>query len=155
MDIQDLLTESYQQHGVSFSYPSGWTLTEQASEEEIQVMVQSPGTGFWILTLYFERPAMDDLIQSAIETYRDEYQAIDSFPSEQQVGAHVGSAVEIEFSCLDLMNTASIRTFATDRFTVLILSQYSAEESEQISQLQQLMTQSIQCAEDFFGFEQT
>ncbi|MCA9040732.1 MAG: hypothetical protein KDA65_10325 [Planctomycetaceae bacterium] len=153
MGNQPALTETYQQHGVKFFYPADWTLEEQTSAEEIQVLVQSPESAFWVLNLYFERPDLDELIQSAVETYRNEYQEIDIDQSEQTVGDHLSLAVDIEFLCLDLPNTAFIRTFVTDRFTVLILAQYPGGETGTEAILHQ-MTQSLRCEEDLLGFEE-
>lgn len=149
-----MLSQTYQEHGIRFDYPSDWQVEDHASAEEIQVLVQSPGSAFWVLNLYFERPVSDELIESAIETYRAEYGEVDAFPSEQNVAGHQGAAVDIEFVCLDLPNTAQVRTFVTDRFTALILSQYSEGEPPETAELIKQMTQSIQCEEDLLGFQE-
>ncbi|MEZ6045001.1 MAG: hypothetical protein R3C11_05360 [Planctomycetaceae bacterium] len=144
-------SETYTQHGLQITYPANWTLEESVSTEEIQIVIQRPTSAFWVMTLYFERPGTEDLIESAIEAYRGEYGQVDEQRSEKRVGEHVATAVDLEFICLDLPTTVTLQAFATDRFTALILARIRTRPESTASLVREICN-SIQCEEDFFGF---
>jgi len=118
----------YDHGGIRFRYPNDWTLTEQHHGDESVITVQSPETAFWSISIFRDRPFAEHVMESALDAFRDEYAEFDVYPSSQTIRGHDAVARDIEFVCLELLNSAFLRAFETDRATVLIL--YQANDSE-------------------------
>ena len=63
--------------GIQFRYPDDWTLTEELGDDEVSITVASSETAFWSVTILRHRPDPDAVLQTAIETFRDEYDELD------------------------------------------------------------------------------
>jgi len=142
------VTSRYDAHGVRFQFPEEWTLTEQCSEQHIAINVDSPNTSFWSLTLFLDRPQPRDVIQSVIETFREEYDEIDVYPSHSRTVDQEAVARDIEFFCLEMVNGAFVRVFETERFTGLILFQGTETELQETRALLDGISASLRCGPD-------
>jgi len=147
-------TKKYDNHGIQFQYPENWELEEQADDQEVMVALQSPGTAFWSLTLYYERPDPAAIIDSAVEAYKEEYEELDVYPLEGDLCQRETIGKEIEFVCLELVNKATIQSFYTDRFTAVLLTQSTDYEGEEILKVLQAVSSSLACDENQFDFFQ-
>lgn len=141
-----VVNELYQSHGVQFEYPEDWELTETRDDTEIVITVQSPDTSFWLLTLVEDRPDPTRLAEAALEAFREEYDELDVYPAEGLEEELIG-AWDLEFRCLEVYNSAWIRTFQTEEFSALILYQSSDKELEETREILQGMTASLCCVE--------
>ncbi|GAB4138212.1 MAG: hypothetical protein Tsb009_06180 [Planctomycetaceae bacterium] len=122
--------QTYNSHGVSFGYPDDWELREEISAEEITLTISSPGTSFFSITLYYEQPKPAELLETAIETFRSEYEEMDAYPVEQTIWVYDAEGYDLDFVSLDLVNLALLRSFQTEQFTVLIYGQSGGTERE-------------------------
>lgn len=143
----------YENHGVRFRYPSDWDLSEQSDDEETTISVQSDGTSFWTVVLLNSRPDPDDVLESVVETFEQDYEEVD-------VLTHVGSVCglptlgrDLDFVCYDLLNCAILRAFQTSEKTVFVL--YQGTDHELVSTRSQLeaITASFQCDDDDISSE--
>jgi hypothetical protein len=117
------MDETYKGHGIRFRYPASWQLVEQEDDESTSITVASPDTSFWSVSLIPEGPSPEQVIASAVEAFREEYDEVDVYPSEEKMGDRPGAALDVDFVCFELINSAFLRSFQTDRLTVLVLYQ--------------------------------
>ena len=80
------MEETYAGNGIRFRYPTAWELVEQEDEESASITVASPETSFWSISLFRGAPSPQQLIASAIEAFREEYDEVDVYPSNENIG---------------------------------------------------------------------
>ncbi|MFO0917394.1 MAG: hypothetical protein U0872_03660 [Planctomycetaceae bacterium] len=113
--------QDYRRHGVSFQYPSGWELTEEGNEQERTITLQTAGASFWTITLFADRPEPEQLLESVLQAYRDDYDDVDVYPQPGEAGLLPSAGADLDFVYLDLVNSVSVRAFQTaDRSAVVI-----------------------------------
>jgi hypothetical protein len=117
------MEELYEEHGIRFRYPAYWELTEQEDEEATSITVASPETSFWSISLFKDGPSPQQVLESALEAFREEYPEVDVYASTARTGERAGVARDVDFVCFELINSAFLRAFQTERFTVLVLYQ--------------------------------
>lgn len=133
----------FEGHGIRFEYPDDWILHEQSSPEEFTVSVQSPETSFASLTLLFDRPDPRRVIESVLDTFREEYSEIDVYPSQARLADQPTEACELDFVCHDLIGTAFLRATATPEFTLLVLYQGADIELDDTQPLLERLCKSL------------
>jgi len=138
----------YDNNGIRFSYPENWELQEETASGGTMISINSPGTSFWSVTLEFEGPDPKHVLQQAVEVFRDEYSELDVYPVETTISHRAAVGRDIEFVCLDLLNTACLRAFRTGRFTALVLYQGTDEEFEDTRDVLEAITASLECEGD-------
>lgn len=142
------MDELYRSHGVKFRFPGDWALNEQRTgSEEVTVTVSSPETSFWSLSLYFDRPDPEALIETAVDAFRDEYDELDDYPVECRVCRRPATGRDLEFVCLELINSAFLRAFRTPRFSALVLYQGTDHELADTREILEGITASLQYTE--------
>jgi len=144
----DELFEKYDDHGVQFSYPGHWELSEQESENEVSVSVTSAETSFWALTLFFDGPDPEYVIKSALETFRDEYDEFDVYETKSKLSGHECVSRDLEFVCLELINSVFLRAFRADKFTAFVMYQGTDQELEQTRTIMDAICASLKCVEE-------
>ena len=117
------MDETYHGNGIQFRYPADWTLVEQKDGESTSITVASPETSFWSVSLFLDSPSPKQVVASAVEAFREEYEEVDVYPSDEKMREREGEALDVDFVCFELINSAFLRSFQTDRFTVLVLYQ--------------------------------
>jgi len=147
--------EVYDSNGVRFRYPAWWELDEQIQGNEVSITVSSPGTAFWSLTLLLEAPLPENVIESALQVYREEYEEIDIYPIETMLCHRSNVARDLEFVCLELINSAYLRAFRTGEFTALILYQGTDAELQACKQILEEISDSLECEGDEAIFGET
>lgn len=133
----------FEGHGIRFEYPDDWILHEQSSPEEVTLTVQSPDTSFWSLTLIFDRPDPRRVIDSVLDTFREEYSEIDVYPSDVRLNDLPTEACELDFVCHDLIGSAFLRAVATPDFTLLVLYQGADLELDDVQPLLEKVSRSL------------
>lgn len=122
------MREVYDQHGITFQYPGDWEISEQEQGDECLVTVSGPGTSFWSVGLFRDRPHPDLVLETALAAFQDEYPDLDSYQSDDEILNQPTSGIDLEFFCLELVNTARMRAFLAKNFTILVL--YQADDTE-------------------------
>ena len=119
--------------GVSFLYPDNWTLDENdARSGRDSVTVYSPGGAFWSISVHL--PSIDPagLAETAVKAMKGEYEDLEAVQAQETLGDHDLIGYDLNFYCLDLTNTASIRCLRTDRATYAVFWQAEDCEFEQV-----------------------
>jgi hypothetical protein len=144
---------TYQSHGVRFRYPPDWELSEQHEGEQISITVSSPLTAFWTLTLFPDRPAPGDIVAAALDAFYEEYDELDDYPSKIRLCKRPTVARDVDFMCLELLNSAGIRAFRAREFTMLVLFQFTEGERDETGPILERITRSLSCPADPAGEE--
>ncbi len=139
------MREVYDQHGITFQYPGDWEISEQEQGDECLVTVSGPGTSFWSVGLFRDRPHPDLVLETALAAFQDEYPDLDSYQSDDEILNQPTSGIDLEFFCLELVNTARMRAFLAKNFTILVLYQADDTELETSQPLFDEMTRSLNC----------
>lgn len=139
------MREVYDRHGITFQFPDDWEVTEQEQEDECLITVSGPGTSFWSVGLFRDRPHPDLVLQTALAAFQDEYPDLDSYEAEDEILHQTTTGVDLEFFCLELVNTARMRSFLARDFTVLILYQADDTELAMSQPIFDEMTRSLNC----------
>lgn len=118
----------FQKHGVRFEYPTDWSVTEDATATEVCITVSNDTASFWSLTLFFDRPSAEDVAETVVRAFEDEYESVDVYPTNAEVGSVPAVGADLEFLALDLTNSAYVRVCRTARFTAVVLYQGTDHE---------------------------
>lgn len=115
--------------GVHFDYPDNWELEEfEDPSGGGAAVVNSPETAFWQLTRHPADADVELLFDEALAALRAEYGEIEASAAHDQVDGIRISGYDVNFYCLDLTNTCSLRSLQTSSATFLIIAQ--AEDRE-------------------------
>lgn len=117
------MSSHYNAHGVEFDYPEGWELEVAEGEGEVTISVANGETSFWSLRLMFDPIPVDEVLQTALAAFREEYGDLDEYAVSEELCDHPAVGMDIEFVCMELINTAGLRAFRTDKFTAFVLFQ--------------------------------
>lgn len=137
------MVETYQSHGVRFEYPDDWEIIEQQDAQEVAITVQSPETSFWLLTVFFDRPDPEKIAEAALDAFRQEYEDLDIYESDDNICDEDAVAWDLEFRAMEVYNSAWVRTFQTDQFSALVLYQANDLELEDTADTMRGMTRSL------------
>ena len=123
MGIRMATRQRYDGHGVSFRYPSDWTLAEDTAANEVTISLQTPGATFWSLTIFADRPPAEDVLGAVLSAYRDEYPELDVYAVTTTLCQLPAEACDLDFVCLDLVSSAGLRATESATRTYLVIYQ--------------------------------
>ncbi len=127
--------------GISFQYPDNWTLDDSdALLGRKSVTVYSPGGAFWSVTIHPGTAEPAELASAVVEALRQEYQGLEAQETQESVAGHDLVGYDLAFYCLDLTNTAHIRSLRFAHTTYTIYCQAEDRDYQQISRVFQAMT---------------
>jgi len=120
----------YQTDGLKFAYPSDWQVSEEHQPDGLSVMVSSGGTAFCSFMLMPDRPAVAKVLKTALEAFSESYDEIDSEAVECRLASRPARGFDVDFYCLELLNSAWLRAFRTGRYTVFMMFQSGFDEPD-------------------------
>ena len=124
----------FRRFGLSFDHPDNWMVdTEDAEGRFATVTVYSPGGGFWSVSGHAPGGDPGELAAAVVSEMREEYRELDAEPAAETIGGHSLTGFDLNFYCLDLTNTAHVRTLATPEAIYLILCQAEDREWEELA----------------------
>lgn len=141
----EILDQHFRSEFVEFDYPGFWTIDEQDGEGQKTISLQTSETGFWSITLLFDRLPTEDVLAAACEAFKSDYESVDIEDIECEIVAEETTAKRLEFFCHDLVSQAELTCFRTGRMTVLLLTQAFDKEWETVAPIFRLITQSVVC----------
>lgn len=133
----------FEGHGIRFEYPEDWILHEQSTPEEVSITINSPETSFWSLTLLLDRPDPYRVIETVIDTLREEYSDVDIYSSEDRLGDLRTVARDVDFVCHELIGSAFVRAAVIPGFTLLVLYQGADFELEETQSILERVSKSL------------
>jgi hypothetical protein len=127
--------------GISFQYPDNWTLDDSdALLGHKSVTVYSPGGAFWSVAIHSGTAEPAKLAAAVVDTMKQEYQGLEAEPIEESIAGHELVGYDLAFYCLDLTNTAHVRSLRFAHTTYTIYSQAEDREYEQVKRVFEAMT---------------
>lgn len=142
------MSEIWEGHGLRFAYPETWELEEQSDPGQLALTLTSPRTAFWSLMLYFDSPDPEEVLETILSTFEEEYPELDIYPSDAVIDEAPTLARDIDFVCQELLNSAWVRVFVAEEFTGVVLWQGYHGELADFGEEMQAMTRSLECDRD-------
>lgn len=134
----------FNRFGLSFQYPDNWSVdVSDAAGRHAAVAVYSPGGGFWSVSGHTAGGPPDELAQAVVAQMRDEYRDLDAEPVTDHVRGRVLPGYDMNFYCLDLTNTAQVRTVTAGGAVYLLFCQAEDREWDVIAPVFAAMTASF------------
>jgi hypothetical protein len=122
---------TFRKDGIRFQYPENWHLEREDADDGWTVSVQSPDTGFFMLTFDTNMPDTDHVCRTVLETLRADYPGLEADDAMESLAGQPAVGHDIRFFSLDLTNTCCTRSFYTDHGTVLLMWQVNDLELDQ------------------------
>jgi hypothetical protein len=139
----------FNRFGLAFDYPDNWSVdTDDAADRYATVTVYAPEGGFWSVSGHAPGGNPKELAAAVVEQMREEYRDLDSEPATTIISGCTLHGQDMNFYCLDLTNTAQVRTLETPLAIYLIFCQAEDREWDQISAVFAAMTTSFVAAVD-------
>jgi hypothetical protein len=114
----------FDRFGLAFDHPDNWLVDTEDSEGRFAtVTVYSPGGGFWSVSGHAPGGDPEQLSGAVVSEMREEYRELDAAPATEMIGGHDLAGFDLNFYCLDLTNTAQVRTLSTPEAIYLIICQ--------------------------------
>jgi hypothetical protein len=137
----------FNRFGLAFDYPENWSIdTDDSQDRYAAVTVYSPEGGFWSVSGHAAGGDPAELAQAVLDQMRKDYQDLDHEPAADVVAGHSLTGLDMNFYCLDLTNTAQVRTLETSDAIYLIICQAEDREWDRISPVFAAITTSFVAA---------
>lgn len=133
----------FQKDGISFQYPANWTLGREDADAGWTVSVQSPDTGFFLLTYDTSMPDTDLVAQTVLDALRADYPGLEADDALETIAGQPAQGHDIRFFSLDLTNTCCTRSFYTDTGTLLVMWQVNDLDLEQFEPIVRAIQKSL------------
>ncbi len=138
--------QTYLGHGVRFRYPADWTLSEEEQGATVNIHLQTPGLAFWMLTLLPPTTDVVDVVEATVAAFEDEYEQVDRYDRSVEFDDLRTAGCDLDFVCLDLVNSASVRAVALAESTALVMFQGEDRELSELRPQFEAVTDSL-CAD--------
>ncbi|HIF00535.1 MAG TPA: hypothetical protein EYG03_13585 [Planctomycetes bacterium] len=142
IDFHDCLVP-YNNHGVMFLYPDIWQLDEETDGEGVIITVSAPGPRFWTLRILLSSPAPPQAVESCVAAFQDEYEDAEVENVSTMLAEMPACARDVTFFCMELLNTAALRSVRTSDFTLLVWWQATSNELDELRPMLDEMTESV------------
>lgn len=134
----------FDRYGLAFDHPDNWTVdTDDSEGRYATVTVYSPGGAFWSVSGHAPGGDPAALVEAVVSQMREEYRELDAEPGTDEVAGRQLTGTDLNFYCLDLTNTAQVRTLVTAQAIYLILCQAEDREWEDVEPVFAAMTTSF------------
>lgn len=134
----------YEHFGIRFLYPENWSLVDEEREAwPRSVTVQNEETCFFSLHVYPAKQDMGPIIDTVIESIREEYSELEILEAKEKVGDVPAQGVDICFFYLDLLVEAKIRAVQTPTYTLVWHYQAETREFEKMEPVFQAIATSL------------
>ena len=125
------MAERFEQNGICFLYPENWRLEREESDTGWTVLLQSPDTAFFLLSLEEDGPSSEHVANTALDALREDYADLEADECVESLAGQPAFGHDIRFTSLDLTNTCWTRSFYCAEGTVLVMCQLNDLELEQ------------------------
>jgi hypothetical protein len=139
------MPNTFETIGLRFAYPSDWEAHEEQTEEGLSITVSGDGSAFCSVMLLPDRPSAESVIEAAMTAYRESYDDFDVYPVASRIAGCESVGRNVDFFCMELVNSAWLRAFRTGRFTVLVLAQSGPDEQRAAKRAFEGVCDSLDC----------
>jgi hypothetical protein len=145
------MQQQFQGLGIRFRYPDDWRLSEEMGDDEVSITLSSPESAFWSATVMRHRPDPEEVLQTALDVFRDQYDDVDVEQTQARLANREVPAADVDFVCFEMISTARLRAFRTEQFTVLVLSQSTDADQDDHEDTLAAISDSLVCESDLEG----
>lgn len=138
----------FSKDGISFQYPENWNLEKEETDGGWMIHLQSPNTAFLMLTCDRTIPALDAVLQTALDTMKNEYEEIEVENALSTISGIPAVGHDCQFTSLDFTNTCWLRALSVHGATLLFLCQANDFEMDVAGQVFQAIFASTTIAEN-------
>ena len=140
----------WNRHGVQFWYPDIWDISEQTDGGDMMITVTGSETCFWTLRILPGCPPPPQVIESCIAAFREEYDDVEVAQTETTLAEMPAVSRQLDFFCLELMNSVGLRSVRTSEFTLLVWWQGTQQDLDEFRPVFDHMSDSIraECLRD-------
>ena len=142
LDLSDCIVP-YNKHGVVFLYPDIWQIEEETDGEDVIITVSSTGTCFWTLRIIQTSPAPPQAVESCVTAFQEEYEDAEVEQVNAALAEMPAYSRDVSFFCMELLNTAALRSVRTSDFTLLVWWQATSAELDELRPVLDQMTESV------------
>ncbi|MDG1895009.1 MAG: hypothetical protein P8J37_08875 [Fuerstiella sp.] len=142
LDIGDCIVP-YNNHGVVFLYPDIWQVEEETDGQDVIITVSSTGTCFWTLRILPASPAPPQTVESCVTAFQEEYEDAEVEQVDTVLAEMPAYSRDVSFFCMELLNTAALRSVRTSDFTLLVWWQATSHELDELRSVLDQMTESV------------
>ena len=134
----------FSRFGLRFDYPDNWSVdTEDSEGRYAAATVYAPDGGFWSVSGHAPGGDAAVLAEEIARQMRQEYQDLDCEAAVDTVAGCTLRGFDFNFYCLDLTNTAQVRTLETPTAIYLLHCQAEDREWDHVSHVFAAMTASF------------
>lgn len=134
----------FERMGLLFEYPDDWAIEVDAAEgRHPAVTVHTPGGGFWSVICHPPDTDRRLLTDAVVDEMKGEYRDIDVEAAADTISGRELSGHDFNFYCLDLTNTATVRSFVTPTAVHVVFCQAEDREWDRVSLVFAAMTTSL------------
>lgn len=138
------MTAVYDKLGIRFQYPENWSLDESdAMAGDKSVTVYSPDGAFWTVIIRPHSLSPESLAEGALAAMRENYDELDAEAVEETIEGHDLVGYDMNFYCLDLTNTAMVRSYQTGTASLVVMFQADDREFASIEPIFRAITLSL------------
>jgi hypothetical protein len=130
--------------GIRFLYPENWQLDECDALAGNQVVsLFSPGGSFWSVMIHAPGSSPAKLAATALKAMRQQYDDLDAEEIHETVAGQDLVGYDMNFYCLDLTNTAQVRSYRTSDAAYVVFCQADDREFADIEEVFRAITISL------------
>ena len=143
LDLQACFV-TYQNHGIQFLYPDIWEIEEQQDGDDVIVTVTNSETCFWTVRILAAGPPPPQVVESCVSAFEEEYEDAEVEKSNDSLAQMPAYGRDVDFFCMELMNSVALRSVRLTDFTLLLWWQSTHHELSEVRPVFDQMTQSLQ-----------
>ena len=138
------MIRTFARYGLSFQYPENWKLEEETvADGSASVWLYSPSGGFWSVTVYELDVDPAHAAEQTLETMRAEYPDMDTTEIAETIADVDLSGYEMNFVCLDMVNTARVLCYSDEQSTYVVMCQAEDRDWESLADVFAALTSSL------------
>ncbi len=134
-------TKKFQEHGISFRYPSEMKLSQESFFGLKQITLEATDSSLFMVQIFPSSTSAKQVEQDLIAGFRKEFSSFGAtFPANSTtkcprfIGGQVRSGVKLSFSLGPLAHETEVYTMSQNGKTLALVFQHAIEDREQVQQ---------------------
>ncbi|NCC60077.1 MAG: hypothetical protein EOM12_03875 [Verrucomicrobiae bacterium] len=135
INIEGVKTRTFQEHGISFDYPSDMKLGQESFYGIKQITLESTDSTLLMIQVFPEATTPAELQRDLLAGFREQFgnfgarfPAKPTAPCKRSISGVERQGIELSYALGDLAHKSEIYTFQKDGKTLAIVFQYAEED---------------------------
>lgn len=150
VSVKGVETKAFQEHGVSFSYPSEMKLGQESFYGIKQITLESTDSTLLMIQVFPAETTPAELQRDLLAGFREEFANLGArfpakatFPCKRVIGGVERQGIELSFALGDLAHKSEIYTMQKNGKTLAMTFQYAEEDKAKAAQRYDVITKSF------------